>query len=84
MPKFDCIQNHTVRFIREYRLAGVENKKCSAGFHDMHIGDTAYVYNGESFGLNSVYCSDLECFLDNLDESSVRQYMESKKSKSIK
>jgi len=81
IPKFDCIQNHIISFIREYRLAGVEYKKCSMQMHDMCIGDTAYVYDGKAFGLNSVYCSDLECFLDNLDESSVKKYMESEKSK---
>ena len=77
MPKFDCIQNHIIRFIRECRLPGVENKSCCNGTHDMKIGDTAYVYNGEPFGLQSVYCSDMKCFLDNLDESSVRKYIES-------
>jgi len=45
ISKFDCIQNHIILFLREYRLAGVENKKCSIEIHDMHIGDTAYVYN---------------------------------------
>jgi len=84
MPKFDCIQNHIIRLIREYRFSGVESKKCHAKTHDMEIGETAYIFNGTPFGLNSVYCSDLECFLDNLDESSVRKFIESIKKKSTK
>ena len=77
MSKFDCITNHIILFLREYRLQGVENKQCHNNNHTMSIGDTAYVFNGEPFGLNSVYCSDLRCFLDNLDESSIKKYRES-------
>lgn len=77
MPKFDCIQNHIILFIRKYRLPGVENKTCCNETHDMKIGDVAYVYNGEPFGLKSVYCSDMKCFLGNLDESSINEYMKS-------
>jgi len=79
MPKFDCIQNHIILFIREYRFPGVENKQCHNGNHSMNIGDAAYVFNGEPFGLNSAYCSDLRCFLDNLDEASVKKYHKSAK-----
>ena len=60
---------------------GVEDKKCSIGLHEMQIGDDAYVYDGKSFDLKSVFCSDLECFLENLDESSVRKYIKSTKRK---
>ena len=81
MPKFDCIQNHIIRFIREYRLSGVENKTCCEKTHEMRIDETAYVYNGEPFGLQSVYCSDMKCFLENLDESSVKKFLESVKKK---
>jgi len=38
MSKFDCIQNHIIRFLREYRIQGVENKNCSTGLHMMKIG----------------------------------------------
>jgi len=81
MSKFECIQNHIIRFIREYRIHGVENKKCSAEVHEMRMGDDAYVYNGVPFDLRSVFCSNLECFLDNLDESSIIRYRESLLSK---
>ncbi len=47
----------------------------------MKIGETAYVFNGEQFGLKSAFCSDLKCFLDNLDESAVKRFIESKKQK---
>ncbi len=88
IPKFDCIQNHIILFLKGNRLYenGVENKKCYAKTHDMKIGETVYIFNGEAFGLNSAYCSDLRCFLDNLDESSVKKYynsiMKKKESKS--
>ena len=77
MPKFDCIQNHIIRLIREYRFPGVEDKKCSTGVHSMKINQTAYVFNGEPFELPSIHCSDLRCFLDNLDDSSVKKYLKS-------
>lgn len=77
MPKFGCIQNHITRFVREYRIPGVENKRCSAELHEMRIGEDTYVYNGEPQGLKSVFCSDLECFLQNLDRTSVARYIES-------
>jgi len=79
MTKFDCIQQNIIDFIRGNRLhkGGVENKQCITGEHHMKIGETAYtLFNEKLFGLKSVYCSDLKCFLDNLDESSVRKYME--------
>jgi len=47
----------------------------------MNIGYGAYVFNGEPFGLNSVYCSDLKCFLENLDSESVKKYHNSIKKK---
>ncbi|MCJ8306530.1 MAG: hypothetical protein HRU07_05710 [Nitrosopumilus sp.] len=47
----------------------------------MKIGDAVYVYNGEPFGLQSVYCSDMKCFLENLDELSVIKFLESVKKK---
>lgn len=77
--KFDSIQNHIIVFIRKNRLyeKGVENKQCCTGIHCMKIGQTAYVFNGEPFGLKSVFCSDLRCFLETLDESSVIKYIES-------
>ena len=84
MPKFDCIQNHIILFLREYRIQGVENRKCSSKIHNMRIGEDTYVYDGEQLGLKSVFCSDLECFLDNLHESSItrhRQLTQKKKCK---
>lgn len=91
MLKFDCIQNHIIRFIKAEanRLyeGGVEDKQCYTGEHHMKIGETAYVYNGELFGLKSMYCSNLECFLENIDELSVKKYIESvptKRKKKIK
>lgn len=86
IPKFDSIQNHIIEFIRANRLYenGVEDKQCCTGLHNMIIGQTAYVFNGEPFGLNSVYCSDLKCFLQNLDESSVKQCHKSIKKKKKK
>ena len=83
MPKFDCIQNHIIRFVKANRLYenGVENKLCYNGVHKMKINETAYVFNGDPFGLQSVYCSELECFLDNLDDTSVTKYIESIKNK---
>lgn len=83
MPKFDCIQNHIILFLKANRLYenGVENKQCCTRIHDMKIGETVYIFNGEPFGLQSVYCSELRCFLNNLDESAVRQYRESIKKK---
>ena len=73
MPKFNVIQNHIVVFIRKYRLrdAGVENKKCCIGVHDMKIGQTAYVFNGEPFNLKNSFCSDMKCFLNNLDSDTI-------------
>lgn len=81
--KFDSIQNHIIEFVRKNRLyeKGVENKQCCTGIHCMKIGQTAYVFNGEPFGLKSVYCSDLECFLENLNSESVKKFRESIKKK---
>ena len=76
MPKFDCIQNHIIRFLREHRISGVENKKCSTGIHAMKIGEDTYVYNGEPFNLKSAFCSNLKCFLDNLDKSTIYKFIE--------
>lgn len=81
MPKFDCIQNHIIRFIRKYRIQGVENTKCSSGIHNMRINEVTYVYNGEPHGLKSVYCSDMKCFLENLDESCIKKFLNSIKKK---
>lgn len=81
MPKFDCIQNHIIRFIREYRIPRVENRKYSIEIHDMVIGDDAYVYDGKLFGFKSVFCSGLECFLNNLEKSAVNKFVESVKKK---
>jgi|APSaa5957512493_1039668.scaffolds.fasta_scaffold17649_3 hypothetical protein len=81
MSKFGCIQNHIIRFLREYRIIGVENKKCSAGIHTMRIGENTYVYNGEPFGLKSAFCLDLECFLGNLDKITVQKYIKQTKRK---
>ena len=47
----------------------------------MKINETAYVFNGDPFGLQNVYCSELRCFLDNLDYTSVTKYIESIKNK---
>ncbi len=58
-------------------MAGVEDKKCSVEIHAVRAGEDIYVYNGKPFGCKSVFCVDLECFLKNLDESSIVQYMES-------
>jgi len=79
MLKFNSIQNYIIRFIRANRLyeGGVENKKCCINIHDMKIGQTTYIFNGEPFGLQNVFCSDMKCFLENLDESSVKKYIES-------
>ena len=79
IPKFDSIQNHIITFIRKNRLyeSGVENKQCGTGIHSMKIGQTAYAFNGEPFDLKSVYCSDLKCFLENLDSESVKKFLES-------
>lgn len=83
IPKFDSIQNHIRIFIKAYRLFenGVENKQCCNGIHSMKIGQTAYVFNGEPFDLKSVYCSDLKCFLENLEPESVKKYLKSIKKK---
>ncbi len=80
MPKFGCIQNHIIRFVRAHRLLdGVEDKKCSMMVHEMRIGGCAYVYNGASLGVKSVFCSDLECFLGGLDRTSVVKFIGDKK-----
>ena len=83
IPKFDSIQNHIRIFIKANRLfeKGVENKQCCNGIHCMKIGQTVYVFNGEPFGLKSVYCSDLRCFLENLEPESVKKFRESMKKK---
>ena len=83
LSKFGTIQNQIILFIRHNRLQkGVEDTQCSSKIHAMATGQTAYVFNGEPFGLRSVHCSDLECFLTHLDELSVKKYMESEKKKS--
>ncbi len=47
----------------------------------MRIGQTAYIFDGKPFGLKSVFCSDLRCFLDNLEPESVKMFSESTKKK---
>ena len=81
VTKFDSNPNQITVFIREYRLrcAGVEDKMCSTGTHQMHVGQTAYVYNGWPFGLDSAYCSTLNCFLAELDADTVQRYHDQRK-----
>ena len=75
LVKFDCRQNHIIRFIRKNRLPGVEEKKCSKGVHQMKLGQTAYVYNGKRHGFASAFCSDMACFLNQLDRQTVSQFI---------
>lgn len=81
--KFDSTVYVISKFIRPNRLlnAGVENKNCCTNTHEMKINQTAYVFNGEPFGLKSVYCSDLKCFLENLEPESVKKFLKSIKRK---
>ena len=81
--KFDSTVYAITKFIRPNRFldGGVENKKCCTKIHELRLGETAYVFNGEPFGLKSVYCSDLKCFLEKLDSKSVKKYLKSIKKK---
>ena len=76
ITKFECIQNHIIRFVRNHRIQGVvDDKKCSVGVHELRFGETTYVYDGKIDNLKSVFCSDLECFLDNLDKTVIKKYI---------
>ena len=77
--KFDSTTYAITKFIRSNRLldGGIEKRKCSNVIHDMEINQTAYIFNGKPFELKSFFCSDMRCFLENLDSESVKKFLES-------
>ena len=81
--KFDSAAYAITKFIRLNRLldGGIEKRKCSKEIHDMEINQTAYIFNGKPFDLKSFFCSDMRCFLENLEPESVKKFLESIKKK---
>ena len=81
VEKFETNANQIMTFVRNNRLldGGVEKKPCYTGVHSLNIGQTVYVFNGESMGIKSVFCSDLKCFLEGVDKIAVKKFIEGKK-----
>ena len=71
--KFDSTQYGITKFIRNNRIKKApEEKMCTNEIHRIRPGMTLYLFNGKPYGLKSHYCCDMKCFLENIDEKSVK------------
>ena len=74
--KFDSTAYKIVQFLRQNRMSGVEDRRCSIGIHEMEIGQTAHIFDGRMFRLDSFFCSDLRCFLGHIGPEAVKRFTE--------
>ena len=44
---------------------------CSRQEHEMEIGEDVYFYDGTKRGIPTAYCASMDCFLGDLDESTI-------------
>ena len=52
-------------------------KRCvQMKYTKIKIGMTLYLFNGKPYNLKSFYCCDMKCFLENIDEKSVKTVKE--------
>jgi len=72
LEKFSATRYGIETFIRNHRLKKApEEKICPTKSHKIILGSTLYFFNGEPCNLKSFFCSDLKCFLENIDANSV-------------
>lgn len=70
--KFNSTNYGISKFIRNNRIKKApQENKCTNDTHQIMKGTTIYIFNGKPYGLKSFYCSNMKCFLENIDAESV-------------
>ncbi len=69
--KFGCDPVRLSAFVKDQTAENPGKVVCGMGDHKIENEETIHTFDGESYNLQSNFCSNLECFLSGLEEGTI-------------